>query len=437
MADKRTRRVQAIAENKVQGARGSLIRIPAQETRALSKDLPDGIRVLTTGKYQARYRGADKKEVAGNFDSLADAKDWRTKGLASVSGGEWITPKAGKQNVTHFYSIFLSSKGTRKASTRASTAELWDNHVSAWSDYQVSKIMLNEVEDWVKALAAAGYSQSLVRRCVLTLHGIMDEALRHNALKNNPVNLTRLKTLYPRASEHKPNPLSRDELDSLLEHSSNVYRDLTEFMARTGLRISEARELRVKDLRLSGKSVTGLDYKKFPMLVVERACVEIAVRVDGDIVKKNVNGKSVSVYEQIVDTPKSGARMVPLTPMAVLIANRVSKEKLLEDLLFVSSNGARVGKRGFGTSLNDAAARGQVVTSCGQSVTPHSLRDTFATQALLSGASVIAVSRALGHRDPSMTLTRYAGLLPEDTEALRTGLAVAERLHASQARGKS
>jgi hypothetical protein len=36
-----------------------------------------------------------------------------------------------------------------------------------------------------------------------------------------------------------------------------------------------------------------------------------------------------------------------------------------------------------------------------------------------------------------MTLTRYAGLLPEDTEVLRTGLAVAERLHASQARGKS
>ena len=39
---------------------------------------------------------------------------------------------------------------------------------------------------------------------------------------------------------------------------------------------------------------------------------------------------------------------------------------------------------------------------------------------------------ALGHRDPSMTLTRYAGVLPEDTEVLRTGLAAAERLHASR-----
>ena len=90
-------------------------------------------------------------------------------------------------------------------------------------------------------------------------------------------------------------------------------------------------------------------------------------------------------------------------------------------------------RRGFNTSLQDAAARGGVVTTSRQRITPHSLRDTFATHALAAG-SIKAVQHALGHATAAMTLDRYAGLLPEDTEALRTGLVAAEK--ASRKRSK-
>jgi integrase len=92
-----------------------------------------------------------------------------------------------------------------------------------------------------------------------------------------------------------------------------------------------------------------------------------------------------------------------------------------------------VDRRGFNTSLQDAAARGGVVTTSRQRITPHSLRDTFATHALAAG-SIKAVQHALGHATAAMTLDRYAGLLPEDTEALRTGLVAAEK--ASRKRSK-
>jgi integrase len=431
MADRRTKRERVIAASRVQGERRALVRIPADQLAELNADLPEGIRVLPTGRYQARYRGADKREVSHNFSTLADARDWRAKGLAEVAKGDWTNPRAGKETVEHYYRVHLANKGARKASTRGDLADLWDRQVDRWAAYAVAGVNATDVEDWVRGFTAAGYSVSTTRRCVLLLKGIMDEAVRHGAVARNPVDLPRLKTLYPPASQHEPSPLTLDQLDDLLEHSSRHFCDLTEFIARTGLRISEARELRVKDVHLTGSAPNGTDYGKQPMLAVDRACVDVVLRrEDGTPVTRTVRGKEVNVYVEVIDTPKSGKRVVPLTPLAVAVAKRAIAGKSPDDLLFVNSLGARVNKRGYGTSLQDAAARAAIVTHTGQNVNPHSLRDTFATQALLSGASIKAVSKALGHVDAAMTLNRYSGLLPEDTEALRDGLAAAEARHA-------
>jgi integrase len=48
----------------------------------------------------------------------------------------------------------------------------------------------------------------------------------------------------------------------------------------------------------------------------------------------------------------------------------------------------------------------------------HDLRDTAASLMIASGASIVAVARALGHADPSVTLRVYAGLYEEDLEVL-------------------
>ena len=47
-------------------------------------------------------------------------------------------------------------------------------------------------------------------------------------------------------------------------------------------------------------------------------------------------------------------------------------------------------------------------------VTLHSLRHSFASIMLASGASVKALQRSLGHANASMTLNTYSHLIPED-----------------------
>ena len=67
--------------------------------------------------------------------------------------------------------------------------------------------------------------------------------------------------------------------------------------------------------------------------------------------------------------------------------------------------------------LNRAVERAEV-----QTITPHDLRHTCASLAVSSGANVLAVSRMLGHKDPSVTLRIYADLVDSDLDAVAVNL---------------
>ena len=52
----------------------------------------------------------------------------------------------------------------------------------------------------------------------------------------------------------------------------------------------------------------------------------------------------------------------------------------------------------------------------------HSLRHTFATRALESGMDVKTLSEILGHKNPSITLSRYAHSFMEHKSAMMNRL---------------
>jgi integrase len=57
-----------------------------------------------------------------------------------------------------------------------------------------------------------------------------------------------------------------------------------------------------------------------------------------------------------------------------------------------------------------------------QEITPHDLRHSCASLAVSSGANVLAVSRMLGHKDPSVTLRINADLFDSDLDAVAVNL---------------
>jgi integrase/recombinase XerD len=158
-------------------------------------------------------------------------------------------------------------------------------------------------------------------------------------------------------------------------------RALLELLYSTGARISEAVGLDVDD-------VAG---------ALEAAPGEAAVLLSGKGGKQRV----VPVGRYAVDA--LGAYLVRARP--VLAAGRGRGGPAL----FLGARGARLSRQGAWAVLRAAADR----AGLGPSVSPHTLRHSFATHLLEGGADVRVVQELLGHA--SVTTTQVYTLVTADT----------------------
>lgn len=150
----------------------------------------------------------------------------------------------------------------------------------------------------------------------------------------------------------------------------------------TGLRIGELLALSWKDIDLE----KGI-------LTVSKTCR------DG-----NINGKHV----RISDTPKTenSRRQIPLSKTILKMLKEMKKKSKCE---FVIADGEkavfiRSYQRTFELLLKKIGLPHKGI---------HSLRHTFATRALECGMDVKSLSEILGHKNPTITLNRYAHSLWE------------------------
>lgn len=114
---------------------------------------------------------------------------------------------------------------------------------------------------------------------------------------------------------------------------------------------------------------------------------------------KDMRGK----YARIVEKPKthSSCRIIPLTKQLITLLSKLKKAAQTPYVIEIKAKPAnmRTYQYDFGTLLKrlNIPHRGF-----------HTLRHTFATRAIESGMDVRTLADILGHKDPKITLQRYA-----------------------------
>ena len=110
----------------------------------------------------------------------------------------------------------------------------------------------------------------------------------------------------------------------------------------------------------------------------------------------------------IIDEPKTvtSRRMIPLPKQLLPILRSVKKRS--DSSSVVSANGSTVSVRSYQRSF-ELLLKKLKIPHKGF----HSLRHTFATRAIECGMDVKTLSEILGHKNPTVTLNRYAHSLME------------------------
>ena len=348
------------------------------------------MRKLASGRWQARFRGADgvMRPASQTFDTKLDATMWLTSQGRDLDAGTWHPP--GQKLQTGTLGAYAGSwMQTRqlKPSTHALYRQLLDQLILPnLADVRLDRLTPTSVRNWHASMdptrpTRRAHAYSLLR-------AIYSTAVADDLVKANPC---RVRGAGAAKSKHETKVASLGELEVIVEALPDRYRAMALLAAWCGLRFGELAELRRGDLDL-----------EHARLRVNRG----VVRVGG---------------EHIVGTPKSdaGKRTVTIPPhlLPVLEAHLRRHVTVGRDaLLFPAGHGGHMAPSTLYTAFYPAREK-----AGRPDLRFHDLRHTGATLAAATGATLADLMARMGHSTSTAAL-RYQHAAQDRDVALAAAL---------------
>lgn len=274
-----------------------------------------------------------------------------------------LEAKKKRDLIREYLSYLQVEKGLAKNSVESYERDL--GKLRVWTEknrLDVINLSRRDLREWLIDLAGAELSENSKRRLISALRGFYKFLQFDGHIKKNPAE----DLVAPQKALYLPNFLNESEIESLfdvpdvLTETGLRDRAILELMYACGLRVSEAVDLRLKDLDLDGGVLT-------------------------------CKGKG------------SKQRRVPVGKSAVewlkkYLVLRRQKENIEIQNLFVTGAGNPINRQTIFNFIKNYAKKIGI-----EGVSPHTLRHSFATHLIQNSADVRSVQQMLGHADISTT----------------------------------
>jgi integrase/recombinase XerC len=227
------------------------------------------------------------------------------------------------------------------------------------------------VRGFLTHLGGEQYSAATMARKIATLRSFYKWADRRGLCAGNPMTVIRT----PRQAKRLPKAITIDQIERLLsapgEHEVLGRRDraMLETLYSTGIRVSELVGLGLEDLDLAGE----------------------ALRVRGKGKKERIvplGSHAIRAVQRYLEMLKNDAKFGPLV-----------RDGGVRLPLFVNKHGGRLSSRSVRRKLDKYLKQ----VGLDPSISPHTLRHSFATHLLDNGADLRSVQELLGHQSLSTT----------------------------------
>lgn len=265
--------------------------------------------------------------------------------------------------IREYISYIKVEKGLAKNSLESYRRDL--EKLKAWSDkngFDLLTLTRRDLREWLTDLGRTSLKENSKRRLISSMRGFYKFLLIDGHIRTNPSeNLA-----TPQRGFYLPKFLSQSEMESLLAQpdveSETGLRDraILELMYASGLRVSEAVNVRLRDLDLDLGLLTTIG--------------------------KGSKTRRVPVGSSAVDWLRK------------YIAVRRQQENIEVDQLFVTPLGRPLTRQVIYEFVRSYAEKSGL-----DDVSPHTLRHSFATHMVQNRADIRSVQQMLGHADISTT----------------------------------
>lgn len=236
---------------------------------------------------------------------------------------------------------------------------------------QVSEIDHLTIREWMASLHSLNKKKTSIARKLASLRTFFQFLVREGVLENNPAKLV----ATPRIERKLPTHLSMEDAVRFIE-TPDLNTDLgkrdraiLEFLYATGVRVGELVNLNLKDI----------DYR------------EKLVRVTGKRKKQRILP---------FGEPALQALMFYLNEARPVFLNNCPPSERDDEVVFLNYQGTRITTRSVGRMVDKYI---KICAEINRDISPHSLRHSFATHLLDSGADLRDIQELLGHARLSTT----------------------------------
>lgn len=224
---------------------------------------------------------------------------------------------------------------------------------------ELDNIQRNNINSYIRTLREKDYASTSVNRKIASFRGFFKWLCANEICKANPT----LTLEQPKMPQRLPKVMSIQEIESILNQDLNsLQRVIVELLYGCGLRVSELANLKINDYDLNGKYL-------------------------------QCTGKG------------SKERIVPLGAKAIEAIKNYQPERdflmrnfgLSTKRLLIDEKGKLVNRQEIYTFIREQGKK------IHKTISPHTLRHSFATHLLENGADLRVVQELLGHSDVSTT----------------------------------
>lgn len=336
-------------------------------------------------RYSVIYRDPQGRQRRRSARTLAEARVLKAALTADVARGDYRALSAVRfaDYARHWITSYpgRTRRGFRETTREEYRRDLEREAIPFFGRMKLTEIEPQDVKRYTAELGQRGLSHASVRNALAPVRALLATALEEGLLRSNPAAGIRIASApSPDAEEEHAKALSEEELARLLAATAPPWRLLLEFLAHTGLRISEALALIWSD-------------------------------IDPDTHHVRIRRR---LYRGI-DAPKSryARRDVPLSPAMLTRLQTLragSNFPADSDPVFASERGTALSYANlYHRVLKPAATRADLPW-----IGFHTLRHTCATRLFRAGLNPKQVQLWLGHHSSSFTLDTYVHLLPGD-----------------------
>jgi integrase/recombinase XerD len=265
--------------------------------------------------------------------------------------------------IREYLSFVKVEKGLSKNSIDSYGCDL--SKLRAWSeknDLDIAQMSRQDLREWMIDLGRSDLSVNSKRRLISVLRGFYKFLMIDGHIRENPAELLDV----PQKGSYLPRFLNQAEIEALFlvpDTSTEIGlrdRAILELMYSSGLRVSEAVTIQIKDIDLDAGILTTTG--------------------------KGSKTRRVPVGSSAVEWLKS------------YLATRQKKENIEVSNLFVTPAGRPITRQTIFLFIKEYAKK------CGlEDVSPHTLRHSFATHLVQNRADIRSVQQMLGHADISTT----------------------------------